>query len=99
MAPVRAPVAQDPVHQVQEVLEVVAAEVPAGDPVALALAPATPAPAAINKRITAGVLTYCISFSNTSIFHCFTKPLSFDMYKIVYNRSDFEPEVIHFLKM
>ena len=87
MAPVRAPVAQGPVHQVQEVPEVVAAEVPAGDPVALG--PAVPAPAAINKRITAGVLADWISFPNTPIFRCYTKQWLSDMYSIVYNCSDF----------
>jgi hypothetical protein len=86
MAPVRAPVAQGPVHQVPEV-PVVAVEAPAGDPVALA--PAAPAPAAINKRLTEEVLTDWISFPNTPYFHCFTKQWSSDMYPIVYNRSDF----------
>ena len=80
-------VAQDLVHQVQEVPEVVAAEVPAGDPVALG--PAVPAPAAINKRITTGVLTDWISFPNTPIFRCYTKQWLPDMYSIVYNCSDF----------
>ncbi|MBW2250556.1 MAG: hypothetical protein JRF60_07980 [Deltaproteobacteria bacterium] len=79
-----------PVHQVQKVpavVAVVAVEVPAGDPVALAQA--APAPAAINKRITEGGLTYWINFPNTPIFHCFTKQWSSDMYPIVYNRSGF----------
>jgi len=39
-----------------------------GDPVALG--PAVPVPAVINKRITAGVLADWISFPNTPIFRC-----------------------------